>query len=126
MGGVMNGMALHGGVIPIGGTFFVFSDYMRGSVRLAALSGAKVIYFWTHDSVGLGEDGPSHQPIEQLPAMRAMPGLRATRPAGGNASAQAPRLAIEMDGPTALILSRQNVPVLEGTAELVDGVERGA
>jgi transketolase len=126
MGGVMNGLALHGGVIPIGGTFFVFSDYMRGSVRLAALSGAHVIYFWSHDSVGLGEDGPTHQPIEQLAAVRAMPGLRVIRPADANESAQALRLAIEMDGPTGLILSRQNVPVLEGTAELADRVERGA
>jgi transketolase len=126
MGGIMTGLALHGGVIPIGGTFFVFSDYMRGSVRLAALSGAKVIYFWTHDSVGLGEDGPTHQPIEQLAAMRAMPGLRVIRPADANESAQALRLAIEMDGPTALILSRQNVPVLDGTAELADRVGRGA
>ncbi len=126
MGGVMNGMSLHGGVIPIGGTFFVFSDYMRGSVRLAALSGAKVIYFWTHDSVGLGEDGPTHQPVEQLAAMRAMPGLRVIRPADANESAHALRVAVEREGPTALILSRQNLPVLEGTDVLAPNLELGA
>src|ERR1700746_3466966 len=115
MGGVMTGMRLHGGVIPVGGTFFVFSDYMKGSVRLAALSGAKVIYFWTHDSVGLGEDGPTHQPVEHLAAVRALPGLRVIRPADANESAHALRIAIERSGPTALILTRQEVPVLEGT-----------
>jgi transketolase len=124
MGGVMNGMAAHGGIIPIGGTFFVFSDYMRGAVRLAALSEHKVIYFWTHDSVGLGQDGPTHQPIEHLAIMRATPGLRVIRPADANESAAALRIALESDGPTALILTRQAVPVLEGTA---DGeVDRGA
>ncbi|HET6965547.1 MAG TPA: transketolase [Acidimicrobiales bacterium] len=126
MGGAMNGMALHGGVIPIGGTFFTFSDYMRGSVRLAALSEAKVVYFWTHDSVGLGEDGPTHQPVEHLAAVRAIPGLRVIRPADANESAQALRVAVEHDGPTALILSRQDLPVLEGTAELGANLERGA
>jgi transketolase len=126
MGGILNGLALHGGVLPVGGTFFVFSDYMRGSVRLAALSEAKVIYFWSHDSVGLGEDGPTHQPVEQLAAMRAMPGLRVIRPADANESAQALRLAIEHNGPTALILSRQELPVLEGTAESAAQVEKGA
>jgi transketolase len=126
MGAVLTGLSLHGGTIPIGGTFFVFSDYMRGAVRLAAISGAKVIYFWTHDSVGLGEDGPTHQPVEQLAAIRAMPGLRVIRPADANESAHALRIAIERDGPTALILSRQNLPVLEGTAELGASVERGA
>ena len=126
MGGAMNGMALHGGVIPIGGTFFTFSDYMRGAVRLAAISDAKVIYFWTHDSVGLGEDGPTHQPIEQLAAVRAIPNLRVIRPADANESAHALRVAIERDGPTAMILSRQELPVLEGTAELGANLERGA
>jgi transketolase len=126
MGGIMNGLSLHGGVLPIGGTFFTFSDYMRGSVRLAALSEAKVIYFWTHDSVGLGEDGPTHQPIEHLAAIRAIPGLRVIRPADANESAHAVRLAIESEGPTALVLSRQEIPVLEGTAELGHNVERGA
>jgi transketolase len=126
MGGVLNGLALHGGTIPIGGTFFVFSDYMRGSVRLAALSQAKVIYFWSHDSVGLGEDGPTHQPIEQLASMRAMPGLRVIRPADANESAHALRVAIERDGPTALVLTRQTVPVLAGTDILAAELERGA
>jgi transketolase len=126
MGGVLNGLSQHGGTIPIGGTFFVFSDYMRGAVRLAALSEAKVIYFWTHDSVGLGQDGPTHQPIEQLAAMRAMPGLRVIRPADANESAQALRIAIERPGPTALILTRQDTPVLEGTATMAALVDKGA
>ena len=116
MGGVMNGMALHGGIIPVGGTFLVFSDYMRGAVRLAAISQAKVIYSWTHDSVGVGEDGPTHQPVEHVASLRAMPGLRLIRPADANETAEAWRIAISHDGPTALILSRQNLPVLEGTA----------
>jgi transketolase len=124
MGAAMNGMALHGGVIPVGGTFFVFSDYMRPSVRLAAISEAKVIYSWTHDSVGLGEDGPTHQPVEHLAAMRAMPGLRLIRPADANEVAEAWKVAIASGGPTALILTRQNVPVLEGTAGAP--VEQGA
>jgi transketolase len=126
MGGILNGMSAHGGVIPIGGTFFIFSDYMRASVRLAALSQYKVIYFWSHDSVGLGQDGPTHQPVEQLAAMRAMPGLRVIRPADANESAQALRLAIERDGPSALILSRQAVPVLAGTDRRAAEVEKGA
>jgi transketolase len=126
MGGVMNGLAMHGGVIPVGGTFFNFSDYMRGSVRLAALSEAKVIYSWTHDSIGLGEDGPTHQPVEQLAAMRAMPGLRVIRPADANETAHALRLAIDGKGPTALILTRQNVPVLESTAGRAADVAKGA
>ena len=126
MGAAMNGMALHGGVVPVGGTFFNFSDYMRGAVRLAAISEAKVVYSWTHDSVGLGEDGPTHQPVEQLAGVRAMPGLRVIRPADANETAHAWRIAVEGDGPTALILSRQNLPVLEGTAEQFEGVARGA
>ena len=125
MGGVMVGMARHGGTLPVGGTFFVFSDYMRGSVRLAALSQAHVIFSWTHDSVGLGEDGPTHQPIEHLAAMRAMPGLRVIRPADANETAHAWRLAVEHDGPIALILSRQKVPVLDGTADRAADVGRG-
>jgi transketolase len=125
MGGVMTGMALHGGLLPVGGTFLVFSDYMRGVVRLAAISEAHVIYSWTHDSVGVGEDGPTHQPIEHLMALRAMPGLRVIRPADANETAQAWVLAVRGPGPTALVLSRQNVPVLEGTAGR-DGVAEGA
>jgi transketolase len=127
MGGIMNGMAAHRGTVPVGGTFFVFSDYMRGAVRLAALSEMHVIYSWTHDSVGLGQDGPTHQPIEQLAAMRAMPGLRVIRPADGNETAQAWRIAVDRDGPTALILSRQSIPVLAETVDLAAaGVGRGA
>jgi transketolase len=127
MGGIMNGMAAHQGILPIGGTFFVFSDYMRGSVRLAALSDMHVVYSWTHDSIGLGQDGPTHQPIEQLAAMRAMPNLRVIRPADANETAQAWRIAVDQDGPTALILSRQELPVLAETAALADpGVSRGA
>jgi transketolase len=122
--GVLNGMACHGGVLPFGGTFFVFSDYMRPSVRLAALQQAKVVYSWTHDSVGLGEDGPTHQPIEHLAAMRAMPGLRLIRPADANETAASWRVAVASSGPTALVLSRQSLPVLEGTADAP--VERGA
>jgi transketolase len=125
MGSVMNGIAAHGGVIPFGGTFFVFSDYMRPAVRLAALSELHVIYSWTHDSVGVGEDGPTHQPIEQLQSLRAMPNLRVIRPADANETALAWRIAVERGGPTALILSRQNLPVLEGTAGN-EGVAKGA
>ena len=127
MGGIMNGMAAHRGILPVGGTFFVFSDYMRGSVRLAALSDMHVVYSWTHDSIGLGQDGPTHQPIEQLAAMRAMPNLRVIRPADANETVQAWRIAVDEDGPTALILSRQELPVLAETATLADpGVSRGA
>ncbi|MGD0882391.1 MAG: transketolase [Acidimicrobiales bacterium] len=127
MGAVMTGMAAHGGTIPVGGTFFVFSDYMRGAVRVAALSRAHVVYSWTHDSIGLGQDGPTHQPIEQLAAVRAMPGLRVIRPADANETAQAWRIAVDGDGPTALILSRQDLPVLAETAErAATGVPRGA
>jgi transketolase len=125
MGAAMTGMARHGGVLPVGGTFFVFSDYMRPSVRLAALSDSHVIYSWTHDSVGLGEDGPTHQPIEHLASLRAMPGLRVIRPADANETAHAWRIAVDSDGPTALVLTRQSIPVLEGTAEAADGVARG-
>ncbi len=127
MGAVMNGMAAHGGALPVGGTFFVFSDYMRGAVRVAAVSGLNVIYSWTHDSLGVGEDGPTHQPIEQLASLRAMPGLRLIRPADGNETAAAWRVAVIAAGPTALVLSRQDLPVLVGSAELAErGVARGA
>ena len=127
MGGVMNGMAAHLGVLPVGGTFFVFSDYMRGAVRIAALSDVHVVYSWTHDSIGLGQDGPTHQPIEQLAAVRAIPQLRVIRPADANETAQAWRIAVDSDGPTALILSRQDLPVLDETATLAElGVSRGA
>jgi transketolase len=124
MGGVMTGMAAHGGVLPVGGTFFIFSDYMRPAVRLAAMSGWKLIYSFTHDSVGLGQDGPTHQPVEHLASLRAMPQLRLIRPADANETATAWRIAIESEGPTALVLTRQDLPVLEGTAGAA--VERGA
>lgn len=121
MAAAMVGMARHGGVIPAGGTFFVFVDYMRPSVRLAVLSHAKVIFVFTHDSVGVGEDGPTHQPVEHLATLRAMPDLQVIRPADANETAQAVRVAIEHDGPTALVLSRQNIRVCtDGSA-----VERG-
>ncbi|MBV9664706.1 MAG: transketolase [Actinobacteria bacterium] len=126
MGGALNGMAMHGGVVPAGGTFFVFSDYMRGAVRLAAITEAHVLFVWTHDSVGLGEDGPTHQPIEHLASLRAMPGIRIIRPADANETAHAYRIAIEANGPTGLVLSRQKLPVLEGTAGRAADVARGA
>ena len=126
MAAAMNGMATHA-MLPVGGTFFAFSDYMRPAVRLAALAGYKVAFVWTHDSVGLGEDGPTHQPVEQLAAMRAMPQLRVMRPADANEVAQAWRVHFDGDGPTGFVLSRQNLPVLDGTAERgVAGVPAGA
>jgi transketolase len=125
MGGILNGMALHGGVLPVAGTFFVFSDYMRPAVRLAALSRAHVVYSFTHDSVGLGQDGPTHQPVEHLASLRAMPGLRVIRPADANEVAHAWRIAVDGDGPTAMVLTRQGIPVLEGTGDAAEGVARG-
>jgi len=113
-------MALHGGVLPAGGTFFVFLDYMRPPVRLAALSGAKVIFVFTHDSVGVGEDGPTHQPVEHVASLRVIPGLQVIRPADANETVEAWRAAVEHDGPTALVLTRQNVTVCtDGSAVAV-------
>jgi transketolase len=126
MGSTMNGMAVSG-TLPAGGTFFAFSDYMRPAVRLAALSQYKVAFVWTHDSVGLGEDGPTHQPVEQLMSLRAMPDLPMIRPADANEVAQAWRVHIDGSGPTGIVLSRQTIPVLEGTVQrAVDGLPRGA
>lgn len=125
MGAVANGMALHGGVLPAVGTFLVFSDYMRPAVRLAALSGAKTVFVWTHDSIGVGEDGPTHQPVEHVASLRAIPGLCVIRPADANETSQAWQIAVERDGPTALVLTRQNVPVLDGT-DRAGQVARGA
>jgi transketolase len=126
MGAAMNGMSVSG-ILPAGGTFFVFSDYMRGAVRLAALSHYKTAFVWTHDSVGVGEDGPTHQPVEQLMSLRLMPRLRVIRPADANETAQAWRVHFDGTGPTALVLCRQAVPVLEGTAErAAEGLPRGA
>jgi transketolase len=121
-------MCAHGGVIPFGGTFLVFSDYNRPAIRIAALSEFGSIFVYTHDSIGLGEDGPTHQPIEHLMALRAMPELHVIRPADGNETAAAWRLAIERrDGPTLLAFSRQAVPHLANTATLApEGVARGA
>lgn len=117
MGAALVGMAMHGGVFPVGGTFFVFADYMRPAIRLAALSRSKVVFVFSHDSVGVGEDGPTHQPIEQLASLRAIPGLQVLRPADANETVQAWCVAVDHDGPTALILSRQGVPlVTDGTA----------
>ncbi|HEY7969913.1 MAG TPA: transketolase, partial [Candidatus Limnocylindrales bacterium] len=131
MGGVANGIAYHGGFIPYAGTFLTFSDYMRGSVRLAALSGLQVIYVWTHDSVGLGEDGPTHQPVEHYAALRAIPNLWFVRPGDANETAAAWALAIERahddpSGPIGLSLTRQKLPTLAGTAEHArEGLRRG-
>jgi transketolase len=126
MAAAMNGMALHGGVLPYGGTFMVFSDYMRPAVRLAALMGAHVVFVFTHDSIGLGEDGPTHQPVEHLAALRAIPNLLVLRPADGNEVAAAWRVAIEHNGPVALALTRQNLPILdEATYGPADRVARG-
>ena len=118
------GMARHGGVLPFGGTFLVFSDYGRPSVRMAALSEAHALFVWSHDSIGVGEDGPTHQPVEHVAALRAIPGLKVFRPADANETTAAFREAVEGTGPSALILSRQAVPVLEGTDP--DGVAQGA
>ena len=112
MAAAMNGMAVHGGVIPYAGTFFVFSDYGRPAVRLGALMGAKVIHVMTHDSIGVGEDGPTHQPVEQLASFRAMPGLNVFRPADTVEAAEAWKVALKSSGPSMLILSRQKVPAV--------------
>lgn len=128
MAAALNGMALHGGLKVYGGTFFIFSDYMRSAVRLSALMKQPVTYVWTHDSIALGEDGATHEPIEHLISFRAMPGLSLIRPADANETQAAWRLAIEStDKPTALVLTRQSLPTLEGTKEhAYDGVKKGA
>ncbi len=128
MGSILNGMALHGGVIPYGGTFLIFSDYMRPAIRLAALMGLKVIYIFTHDSIGLGEDGPTHQPIEQLTALRAIPNLKVIRPCDANETAEAWKIAMQSNGgPVALALTRQGLPVLDRTEYgPAAGLARGA
>ncbi|MFZ0121426.1 MAG: transketolase [Pseudonocardiaceae bacterium] len=124
MGAILNGIALHGPTRPYGGTFLIFSDYMRPAVRIGALMKSSVIYIWTHDSIGLGEDGPTHQPIEQLAALRAIPGLSVVRPGDANETAAAWKAVLERpEGPSGLALSRQNLPTLEGTSP--EGVARG-
>ncbi|MFC4735689.1 transketolase [Bacillus daqingensis] len=128
MAAAVNGMALHGGVKPYGATFFVFSDYLRPAVRLAALMKIPSTFVFTHDSIAVGEDGPTHEPVEQLPSLRAMPGLSLIRPADGNETAAAWRLAVESkDHPTALVLTRQGLPVLPGSKDsALEGVKKGA
>jgi transketolase len=127
MGAILNGIALHGGTRPYGGTFLIFSDYMRPSVRLAALMKLPVIYVWTHDSIGLGEDGPTHQPVEHLSALRTIPGLDVVRPADANETAWAWRMALEhTDRPTGLALTRQPLPVFDrGVLASAEGVAKG-
>jgi transketolase len=128
MGAAMNGIALHGGVKVFGGTFFVFSDYLRPAIRLAALMGLPVTYVFTHDSIAVGEDGPTHEPVEQLAALRAMSGISIIRPADGNETAAAWKLAVEStDKPTALVLTRQDLPTLKDTdTNAYEGVSKGA
>ncbi len=130
MGAIVNGLAAHGGILkPYGATFLVFSDYMRGAVRLSALMGLPVVWVWTHDSVGLGEDGPTHQPIEHYSALRAIPRLWVMRPGDANETVHAWRVALERaDGPVALLLSRQNLPVFDREGDglgAASEVERG-
>ena len=127
MGSIINGIALHGPTRPYGGTFLVFSDYMRPAVRLAALMKTPALYVWTHDSIGLGEDGPTHQPIEHLASLRNIPNVAVIRPGDANETSQAWRAAVEhTTGPVALALTRQDIPILDGTREkAADGVSRG-
>jgi transketolase len=127
MGAIANGMALHGGLIPYTSTFLIFYDYMRPPVRLAAIMRQQVVYVYTHDSVGLGEDGPTHQPVEQLAGLRSVPGLVEIRPADAAETAQAWRIALERkDGPTALVLTRQKLPLLDRNEYAsAEGVKRG-
>jgi transketolase len=127
MGSILNGIALHGPTRPYGGTFLVFSDYMRPAVRLAAIMKTPVTYVWTHDSIGLGEDGPIHQPIEHLASLRNIPSVAVIRPGDANETSQSWRAAIEhTTGPIALALTRQDIPVLDGTrGKATDGVSRG-
>ena len=121
MGSAMVGLALHGGVYPAGGPFFVFFDYMKPPIRLAALSKAKCLFVFSHDSVGVGEDGPTHQPIEHLAALRAIPDLQVIRPGDANETSQAIRAAYEFDGPTVVVLSRQNLPVVTDGSAVTHG-----
>jgi transketolase len=127
MGAIANGIALHGGIIPYTATFFVFSDYMRSPMRMASLMELRVVYIFTHDSVGLGADGPTHQPIEHLIGLRAIPNLVVLRPADATETVEVWKVAMERrNGPTALVLSRQNLPVLDrGVLAPASGVGRG-
>ncbi len=127
MGAIANGMAIHGGIIPYTATFLIFSDYMRPPIRLAALMEQRVVYIFTHDSIGLGEDGPTHQPIEQLLGLRSVPNLVVLRPADATETVEAWKVALgRRQGPTVLALSRQNLPVLDRSALApASGVQRG-
>ncbi|MDP6569328.1 MAG: transketolase C-terminal domain-containing protein, partial [Candidatus Marinimicrobia bacterium] len=125
MAAICNGAALHGGVVPYAGTFLVFADYMRPALRLAALMQTKTIFIFTHDSIGVGEDGPTHQPIEHIMTLRAIPGLTVLRPADANETALAWKTALESDGPVALLLSRQKLPVQNPVSQ-TDAFSRGA
>ncbi|HVB79506.1 MAG TPA: transketolase C-terminal domain-containing protein [Candidatus Binataceae bacterium] len=128
MGAILNGLAAHGGAVPFGATFLIFSDYMRPPMRLAALMGLHVIYVFTHDSIALGQDGPTHQPVEQLAGLRAVPGLTVIRPGDANETAVAWRVALEArDHPVALVLTRQNVPTIDRSQfAAADGLRHGA
>ena len=127
MGAAMNGLALHGGFIPYGGTFLIFSDYMKGAIRLAALMDQPSMFVYTHDSIGLGEDGPTHQPIEQLATLRALPNINLVRPADANETSLAWSFALrQTDTPTAFALSRQGLPILDPEGIPEDAIERGA
>jgi transketolase len=128
MGSILNGMALHGGVLPFGSTFLVFSDYMRPAIRLAALMKLRVIYVFTHDSIALGEDGPTHQPVEHMAALRAIPGLTVIRPADANEGVEAWKVAIRhQEGPVALLMTRQACPVFDRTRlSPAEGLKQGA
>ena len=125
MGAISNGIALHGALFPVTGTFLVFSDYMRGSVRLAALSNAKSVFVWSHDSVAVGEDGPTHQPIEHAASLRAIPNLDVFRPADANETSSAWEIAVTHNGPSAMLLTRQDTPVITDVKN-TDGVSKGA
>jgi transketolase len=127
MAAIVNGMALHGGVIPYGATFLIFSDYMRPSLRLGALMNVHSLFIFTHDSIGVGEDGPTHQPVEQIASLRAIPNFTMIRPADANETAAAWRIAIERCKPVALALSRQALPILDPTRfPTTEGVAKGA
>jgi transketolase len=128
MGAILNGLAAHGSTLPFGATFLIFSDYMRPPMRLAALMGLHVIYVFTHDSIALGQDGPTHQPVEQLAGLRAVPGITVIRPGDANETAVAWRVALEArDHPVALVLTRQDVPTLDRTQfAAADGLRQGA
>jgi transketolase len=126
MGAIVNGMALHGGVLSYAATFLIFSDYMRPAIRMAALMKTHSIFIFTHDSIGLGEDGPTHQPVEHLMSLRAMPNLTVMRPADANETVACWRVALERKGPCALALTRQKIPVIDHLQRIHEGVPHGA